>query len=131
VDHPVAVGAQETQVPHSCSVAGLQRVHGLDVMAFYEAFATLAVPLLEVKSTGFARQFAELGEGVSLLGVNERRVAFLTAMHCRDNPALFGFLDLIAGRLRDGFTFLSAGEHLPNSFRHLVAPLGITRKRVP
>src|SRR5271166_6979430 len=65
------------------------------------------------------------------LGLNERRVAFVTAMQCRDDPALLGFLDLGGGRLSDGFAFLSAGEHLANSFCHLAAPLGITRKLVP
>ena len=59
MDHAVTIGAQKAKIADLCFVAGLQRVDGFGVMAFYEAVAMVPITLAEVKPAGFARQLTK------------------------------------------------------------------------
>jgi hypothetical protein len=68
-------------------------------VAFDEAFAAFAVALPEVEPTGLTRQFAELGKGTPLLGLDKPlfALALVTKVHCGDKAPLLSFLNLVTG----------------------------------
>ena len=131
MDHAVTVRAKQPKITNFRLVARFQRVDGLGVMAFDEAFAVVPISLAEVKPTGLTSQSTERSECASLLGLDQCRVALVAPVHRGNNPALLRLLNPIPGYVRDGFSVLRISERLPNGLCHFVATLGIGGKCVP
>src|SRR4051812_41330164 len=100
MNHPMAVRADQREVFEPRALTGAQSVDRLDVMAFDEAIAVIAVDRGEVESARLARQLARLAQHAGRLGCNELGAALATDMLRRQHPALWRLPDNLAVNLR-------------------------------
>ena len=125
MDHAVTVRAQQPKVYYLRLLAGSQRVNRLGMVAFDKAFASVPVSLVKVKPAGLASQSPQLSKRASLPCLDQRRLALVPPVHCRDNAALFRFLNCIAARIDYSLALSGDSKGLANGLRRSVATFGI------
>jgi hypothetical protein len=134
VNHAVAVSAQEAEICGLGLLAGLERVNGLVVMAYDEAFSALTVSGVKVKATA--------GSGESRLSVGQartRRAQWKMAPSLRPSPhasPAFPPAQLACGGMshecrvgRPGQVFETVVGRSPRCVRYRFAPQPCDRRR--